>query len=110
LLGMWQREQKPSISEPRCASSKLRSPRSKSLAHAPARENGFSAAFAVRSGGDGRSHSPSVDVCRADSRNALRHTGSRHAFDIWEPFHSSKIFWWQVWHWPGWFWVFQNSS
>ncbi len=47
---------------------------------------------------------------RASRRNAARQAGSRHELDIIDPFHSSKIRAWQVWHWPGWFWVCQYSS
>src|SRR3990172_12978509 len=52
-------------------------------------------ARAVPSGGLGISQFPSVEVRRATSKNAPRHPGSRHAFDIIAPFH-----WFQspVWH------------
>ena len=54
--------------------------------------NGLCRALRVPSGGSGTSQSPLVDVARARSRNAARHTGSRQEFDIMDPFHSSKIF------------------
>src|ERR1041384_3649151 len=107
---MWQREQNASSSEPGRDSVTFSVPMSNSEAHSPFLANGLWCAFSVPSGGDGGAHWPWVDRARASSRYAPRHTGSRHEFDIMEPFHSSKIFWWQVWHWPGWFWVFQYSS
>jgi hypothetical protein len=58
-------------------------------------------AFLVPSGGSGMSQLPSVDTKRAISKKAPRHTGSRHEFDIMEPFHSSKMLLWQVAHAPG---------
>src|SRR5215470_13218686 len=107
---MWQREQNASSSEPGRDSVIFCVPMSNSEAHSPGLANGLWCDFALPSGGAGVSHSPLVDTVRASKRNAPRHTGSRHEFDIIEPFHSSKIFWWQVWHWPGLFWVFQYSS
>jgi hypothetical protein len=65
---------------------------SKSEAHASRRANGLSRALLVPSGGLGVSQSPLVETLRARSKNAARHTGSRQAFDIIDPFHSSKIF------------------
>src|SRR5262245_53850346 len=94
---MWQREQKPSSSDPGRDSVWLRVPRSNRVAHSPGSENGLWLDFSEPSGGDGVSHSPCVEVCRADRRNAARHAGSRQAFAIIEPFHSSKIRRWQVW-------------
>src|SRR3990172_12764962 len=44
-------------------------------------------ALGVPSGGWGISQFPSVEVKRATSKNAPRHPGSRHAFDIIAPFH-----------------------
>ena len=79
-------------------------------AHCPGSANGLCVALGVPSGGVGVSHSPFVDTARASSRKAARQTGSRHEFDIIEPFHSSKIFRWQLAHWPGWFCVAQYSS
>jgi hypothetical protein len=85
-------------------------PMSNDDAHWPASANGLCAAFGVPSGGAGVSHSPFVDTARASSRKAARQTGSRHEFDIIDPFHSSKILRWQLAHWPGWFCVCQYSS
>src|ERR1700733_6492346 len=107
---MWQREQNASSSEPGRDSVTCSEPMSKLEAHSPGLANGLRSAFSLPSGGAGVSQLPLVDVTRASRRNAPRHTGSRHEFDIMEPFHSSKIFWWQVWHCPGLFWVFQYSS
>src|ERR1041384_4297838 len=107
---MWQREQNASSSEPERDSVTCLVPMSNCEAHSPGLANGFFAERSVPSGGDGASQLPLVEVTRASSRNAPRPTGSRHEFDIMEPFHSSKIFWWQVWHCPGLFWVFQYSS
>src|SRR5882724_1822519 len=104
---MWQREQNASSSEPGRDSLTWSVPMSNTDAHSPLTANGVWCDLAVPSGGVGVSQSPLVDSDRASRRNAPRHTGSRHEFDIMEPFHSSKIFWWQVAHWPGWFWVFQ---
>src|SRR4051794_981446 len=98
---MWQREQNPSSSEPEpCVVYFVPSPRSKvdvqsSLA------NGLIFDASVPSGGGGMSQWPSVDTRRAIKKNAPRHTGSRHEFDIIEPFHSSKICLWQVAQTPG---------
>src|SRR5215510_60170 len=107
---MWQREQNASSSEPGRDSVTCSVPMSNSEAHSPSLAKGLWCDLAVPSGGAGVSHSQLVDAVRARSRNAPRHNGSRHEFDIMEPFHSSKIFWWQVLHCPGWFWVFQYSS
>ena len=76
----------------------------------PGCAKGLCAALGVPSGGAGVSHSPLVETVRASSRKAARQTGSRHEFDIIDPFHSSKIFWWQLWHCPGWFCACQSSS
>src|SRR5262245_49403922 len=83
---------------------------SKSDAHVPGLAKGLCSALGVPSGGAGTSQLPLVETSRARSRKAARQTGSRHEFDIIDPFHSSKIFWWQLWHCPGWFCVCQNSS
>ena len=64
----------------------------------------------VPSGGAGTPQSPSVETARDSRKKAARQTGSRHEFDIIDPFHSSKMRWWQVWHCPGWFWFCQYSS
>src|SRR3954451_22315802 len=98
---MWQREQKESRSDPGRETVYLPVPISKVEEHSPLLAKGLCAALAVPSGGSGVSHSPCAEVERESARKAARHTGSRHEFDIMEPFHSSKIFWWQVWHWPG---------
>src|SRR5579864_3242701 len=98
---MWQREQKASSSEPGRERVYFRVPRSKVELHSPWLAKGLWVAFSVPSGGCGVSHSPLAEVTRESSRNAARHAGSRHELDIMEPFHSSKIFWWQVLHCPG---------
>src|SRR5579864_4459521 len=97
---MWQREQKKSRSEPGRERVYFCVPRSK-VELQSLLANGFWAAFGVPSGGSGVSHSPLAEVARDNSRKAARHAGSRHELDIMEPFHSSKIFLWQVWHCPG---------
>src|SRR5882672_1900216 len=98
---MWQREQKKSSNDPGRDTLYFSVPRSKVEEHSPLLANGLCTALAVPSGGSGVSHSPLAEVARAKARKAARHAGSRHALDIMEPFHSSKIFWWQVWHCPG---------
>src|SRR5262245_36538391 len=93
---MWQREQKPSRSEPEPVVVCLVPPRSNvelQLSFA----NGFKLERLVPSGGAGMSQLPSVDVSRAIKRNAARQAGSRQAFAIIDPFHSSKM---RVWHAP----------
>src|SRR5574341_2461972 len=91
---MWQREQKSSISEPDPLYTTLVVPLLNVLVQ-PAVVKGLITAFGVPSGGVGMSQSPSVEVRRATSKNAPRHPGSRHAFDIMAPFH-----WFHrpVWH------------
>ena len=76
-------------------------PRSNALAQSCGSANGLWLARGVPSGGCGTSQSPDVDVSRADSRNAARHTGSRHALAIIEPFHSLNTRAWHVWHCAG---------
>src|ERR1044071_7642071 len=98
---MWQREQKKSSNDPGRDNLYFSVPISKVEEHSSLLAKGLCLAFAVPSGGSGVSHSPLAEVARASARNAARQTGSRHAFDIIEPFHSSKIFLWQVWHCPG---------
>src|SRR5262249_32928903 len=110
FVGMWQREQNASSSDPGRDTVNLPSPMSKDDAHCPGSANGLWLERAVPSGGDGVSHSPLVDTARASKRKAARQTGARHEFDIIEPFHSSKIRRWQFAHWPGWFCVAQYSS
>src|SRR6266540_7509845 len=107
---MWQREQKKSSTDPGLESVCLPVPMSKVEAHSPATAKGLSFALGVPSGGSGVPQSPLVEVARARSRKAARHTGSRQELDIIEPFHWSKIFWWQFWHWPGLFSVAHDSS
>src|SRR5262245_24059413 len=107
---MWQREQKPSISEPGRARVWWAVPMSKVEAHSPSLAKGLWRARDVPSGGAGTEQSPSVEVWRAESRKAERQMGSRQAFDIMEPFHSSKMRLWQDWHWPGWSMFCQYSS
>src|SRR5262249_50257295 len=107
---MWQRAQKPSRSEPGRDSVWRPEPRSKLELHCPSFANGLWRARSVASGGGGTPQSPFVEVSRAESRNAPRHTGSRQAFAIIEPFHSSKIRLWHDWHCPGLSTVFQYSS
>ena len=66
-------------------------------AHSPGeRERVVRAPWACRRAASGVSHSPLVDTARASSRKAARQTGSRHEFDIIDPFHSSKILRWQL--------------
>src|SRR5215472_6265991 len=98
---MWQREQKKSSREPERDTVYLPVPMSKVDEHSPGLAKGLIVALGVPSGGSGVSHSPFAEVFRARNRNAARHAGSRQELDIMEPFHSSKIFWWQVWHCPG---------
>src|SRR4029079_11836668 len=107
---MWQREQNASSSEPGRDSVTFCVPMSNSETHSPCLANGLWCAFSVPSGGGRVSPSAVVENARASKRKAPRHTGSRHEFDIIDPFHSSKIFWWQVWHLPGVALVFQCSS
>src|SRR5689334_10960408 len=107
---MWQREQKASSSEPGRETVKCDVPMLYSEAHSFALANGLWCAFGVPSGGCGTPQFPSVETPRESRKKAARQTGSRHEFDIMEPFHSSKIFWWQFWHWPGWACVCQYSS
>src|SRR5438093_11361544 len=98
---MWHLEQKKSSSEPGRESVYLCVPRSNVELHSLLFAKGLCMALGVLSGGSGVSHSPWAEVARARSRKAARHAGSRHALDIIEPFHSSKILRWQVWHCPG---------
>src|SRR5215831_16896489 len=107
---MWQREQKASSSEPGRETVYLSLPMLNSDAQSLPLAKGLSADRGVPSGGCGMSQLPWVDTIFDSRKKAPRHTGSRHEFDIIDPFHSSKIFWWQFWHWPGWFAVCQNSS
>jgi hypothetical protein len=89
---MWQREQKLSSSEPAPWVVKDEAPRSNfdvQFAFA----NGLIRDRSVPSGGAGTPHVPSVAVNRESRKNAARHAGSRHEFDIIEPFHSAKILW-----------------
>src|SRR5262245_60079212 len=98
---MWQREQKPSTSEPGRDSSSFAPPLLKVDTHSVAWANGFRLALLVLSGGEGAAQLPSVDDCRAASRNALRQTGSLQALAIIEPLHSSKMRRWHDGHCPG---------
>src|SRR5919197_4331947 len=98
---MWQREQKLSTSEPGRDTVYISVPISNCEAHWPSLAKGLRLALGVPSGGGGVSHSPLAEISRASRRKAARQRGSRHALDIIEPFHSSKIFLWQVWHCPG---------
>src|SRR3954467_1076782 len=98
---MWQREQKESSSDPGRETVYLPVPRSKVEAHSPACAKGLCVALGVPSGGSGVSHSPFAEVARARSKKADRQTGSRQEFDIIDPFHWSKIFWWQLRHCAG---------
>src|SRR6266700_2079995 len=98
---MWQREQKKSSKDPGRDTLYFSVPRSKVDEHSPLLAKGLWTALGVPSGGSGVSHSPLAEVARASPRKAARQAGSRHELDIMEPFHSSKIFWWQVWHCPG---------
>src|SRR3982750_2318775 len=107
---MWQREQNASSSEPGRDTVNFWVPMSNSEAHSPSLANGLCLALGVPSGGWGTPQWPSVETPRDSSRKAARHTGSRHEFDIIDPFHSSKIFWWQLAHCPGLFCVAQYSS
>jgi hypothetical protein len=93
---MWHREQKPSKSDPEPlvvteALPRLNVDVQSSFA------KGFSRALFVPSGGAGTSQLPSVAVSRARRKNAALQAGSRHEFDIIDPFHSLKMRWW---HWP----------
>src|SRR5437660_11786916 len=98
---MWQREQKKSSSEPGLETVYFSVPISNVEAHSFSWAKGLCFALGVPSGGAGVSHSPLAEVARERSRKAARHAGSRQEFDIMEPFHASKVFWWQVWHCPG---------
>src|SRR5581483_2926643 len=98
---MWQREQKKSRSEPGRDTVYFSVPRLNVDEHSSLLAKGLCVALGVPSGGLGVSHSPLAEVARASARKAARQTGSRHAFDIIDPFHSSKIFWWQVLHCAG---------
>src|SRR5450432_4558455 len=98
---MWQREQKASRIEPGRDMVYFAVPISNSDAHSPGLAKGLWLARGVPSGGSGVSHSPLAEVARAEYRKAPRQVGSRHAFDIMEPFHSSKILLWQFLHCPG---------
>src|SRR5450432_4300503 len=93
---MWQREQKPSSREPEplvvCGEPMSKVDVQSLFA------NGLRCDFLVPSGGSGVSQSPSVAVSRAIKKNAARQPGSRQALDIIEPFHSAKIWVWQVPH------------
>src|SRR3954466_9999914 len=97
---MWHWAQKPSNRDPEREVRCWAVPMSK-LAEQSALAKGLSRARSVPSGGLGRSQLPAVEVCRATSRKAPRQPGSRHEFDIIEPFHSAKILPWQVEHLPG---------
>src|SRR5215212_8413873 len=97
---MWQREQKPSRSEPEPDIVWVVVPRL-NVEVQSALANGLICAFGVPSGGLGVSQLPSVEVRRAMSRNAARQPGSRHEFDIIEPFHPFQIRLWQELQTPG---------
>src|SRR6476661_9189262 len=97
---MWHCEQKPSSSDPGREVVAWPAPVSKLEVQSPAAK-GLTRLRAVPSGGEGASQSPAVEVCRAASRKAARHPGSRQELDIIEPFHSAKILAWQVAHRPG---------
>src|SRR6185436_14503699 len=107
---MWQREQAPSTSDPGRSNACDPVPMSNFVTQSWRPANGLCLAFAVPSGGSGVSQLPWVEISRAESRNAARQAGSRHALAIVDPFHSSKTFLWQVWHWPGWLTLCQYSS
>src|SRR5260370_4624040 len=98
---MWQREQKKSRSKPWRKTVYFSVRRLNVEEHSHWFAKGLCAALRVQSGGSGVSHSPLSEVPRASARKAARQTGSRQAFDIIDPFHSSKIFWWQVLHCAG---------
>src|SRR5260221_12739475 len=98
---MWQREQKKSSKDPGRDTLYFSVPRSKVEEHSPLLAKGLCTALAVPSGVSGVSHSPLAEVARAKARKAARQAWSRHALDIIEPLHSSKIIWWQVRHSPG---------
>src|SRR4029453_14762869 len=98
---MWQRAQKLSIRGPGRDRAWREVPMSNSEEHAFSLANGLCRARAVPSGGAGTEQWPSVDVWRAESRKGGGQIGSRHALDIMEPFHSSKIRLWHDWHCPG---------
>src|SRR2546421_11308969 len=98
---MWQREQKASSNEPGRETLYFSVPMSNVEEHSPLFANGLWTAFSVPSGGSGVSHSPWAETALESAKKAARHIGSRQEFDIMEPFHSSKIFSWQVWHLPG---------
>src|SRR5205807_7189496 len=98
---MWQREQKASSSEPGRETLYFSVRISKVEEHSPLLAKGLCIALSVPSGGSGVSHSPCAETALERAKNAARQMGSRQEFDIMEPFHSSKIFSWQVWHWPG---------
>jgi hypothetical protein len=85
---MWQRAHIPSRSDPGRETVCPEVPRSNFVTHSSAAANGLRRAFAVPSGGAGVAQFPSVDIWRADSRNAARQAGSRQAFAIIDPFHS----------------------
>src|SRR5262249_43988051 len=93
---MWQREQKPSRSEPDPLVVIQVFPMS-NLDVQLSFANGLRCALLVPSGGAGTSQFPSVAVRRASKKNAALQAGSRQAFDIIDPFHSWKMRWW---HWP----------
>src|SRR3954470_4197575 len=97
---MWHWVQKPSSSEPGRVVVAVPVPVSKVLAQPPPAK-GLTTARSVPSGGAGASQLPAVEVCREASRKAARQPGSRQELDIMEPFHSLKIFAWQVAHLPG---------
>ena len=97
---MWHWVQKPSSSEPGRVVVAVAVPVSKVLAQLPPAK-GLTTARSVPSGGAGASQLPAVEVCREASRKAARQPGSRQELDIIEPFHSLKIFAWQVAHLPG---------
>src|SRR5262245_18574012 len=92
---MWHREQKESSSDPGPCVVKDEPPRSKVEVQF-AFAKGLSFDRSVPSGGAGMPHVPSVAVNRVSRKKAARQAGSRHEFDIIEPFHSAKIRWW---HW-----------
>src|SRR3954454_11105022 len=107
---MWHLEQNPSTSDPERDVEKLPAPRSNRVSQPAASANGLWLARTVPSGGAGTSQLPCVEICRADNRNAARHAGSRHAFAIIDPFHSSKMRLWQPWHVTEWLVVCHDSS